>query len=239
MIQIISFYLVNTVPAQADDYEVLINIPSRTLELRKGGHIEKTYPVGVGRSNFPTPTGNFKVITKIKNPGWENPYKPAGEVRIKPGRNNPLGTRWIGFYRDKNDNEYGMHGTNNPSSVGKYSSHGCVRMHIKQAEELFDKVEIDTPVKVKYYTHKLNINNNKIKVRRYSHVYKRKINSREMIEEQLDMIDRKYIINEKQLNKALEMSPGGILTVGEIIHTEKTHDFMQKLSNFIKTTFSN
>ncbi|OGI03996.1 MAG: hypothetical protein A2287_02870 [Candidatus Melainabacteria bacterium RIFOXYA12_FULL_32_12] len=236
--QILFFHLFNIIPAQADEYKIFIDIPSRTLELRKDNKIEKTYPVGVGRSNFPTPTGNFEVITKITNPGWENPYKPAGISRIRPGKDNPLGTRWIGFHRDKNDNEYGMHGTNRPSSVGKYSSHGCVRMRIKDAEDLFDKVEIGTPVKVTYYTHKLKIKNNKLIIHKYPHVYKRKINPRKMINEQLELIDGNYNVNEEKLNQALKIRNGAILTIGEIIHTKENPDIFHNLSNFLKTKFS-
>ncbi len=72
--------------AITDDTKILINIPSRTLELIQNGKIERVYPIGVGKRNFPTPIGDFKVITKIENPGWENPYKPAGESRIRAGQ---------------------------------------------------------------------------------------------------------------------------------------------------------
>ena len=96
-----------------------------------------------------TPVGQYSVISKVIDPGWENPYLPKGKVRLAPGDDNPLGTRWIGFYR-KGAGEYGMHGTDNPNSVGKFSSHGCVRMKVKDAEALFDMVDLGTPVVVQY-----------------------------------------------------------------------------------------
>lgn len=150
---------------------IVINIPSRTLDLYKDGKIKKTYPVGVGMPNFPTPVGNFKVISKVIEPGWENPYKAAGYSRIKSGNTNPLGTRWIGFKADPKG-EYGIHGTDNPSSVGKLSSHGCVRMHIKDAEEIFDKVDINTAVIVSYDTAKISVSNSKVFIETFPDVYR-------------------------------------------------------------------
>lgn len=219
-----------------NDSRILINIPSRTLELWKNNRIVKTYPVGVGRSVFPTPTGNFKVISKIKNPGWENPYKPAGEVRIRPGRGNPLGTRWIGFYKDKRNSEYGMHGTNNPSSVGKFCSHGCVRMHIKQAEDLFNRINFGTPVKVSYYTHKLKLKGRNLVVHTYPNAYKRKINPHQMINEQLKMLNMDYEIDQKKLNQAIRMRNGGILTIGKVVENKKPN-ILYQFVGFLRAEF--
>lgn len=128
---------------------IVINIPSRTLWVYQNDRIVRYFPVGVGRRSFPSPLGKYKVIRKVINPGWENPYRGAGQVRIRPGARNPLGTRWIGFKQYKGG-EYGIHGTDNPRSVGKFSSHGCIRMKVKDAEALFDMVELGTPVEVVY-----------------------------------------------------------------------------------------
>jgi hypothetical protein len=137
------------VTSSKDPVRLVINIPSRTLWVYEGERIVRYFPVGVGRPGFMTPTGQFSIIRKIIDPGWEHPYQPKGKVRIAPGENNPLGTRWMGFYQ-KGGGEYGMHGTDNPASVGKFSSHGCVRMKVKDAEALFEMVDIGTPVDVVY-----------------------------------------------------------------------------------------
>lgn len=210
------FYAFNAVSTCADDkYEIIINIPSRTLELTKENKIEKIYHVGVGKPDFPTPVGDFKVITKIINPSWENPYKPAGI--IGSGKSNPLGTRWIGFYKDKHGSEYGIHGTNNPLSVGKYCSHGCIRMRIKDAEKLFNKVNMNTPVKVTYYTNKLIVKHNKLIIYRYQHIYKRTIDPEKMITEQLNKIEGNYIIDQDKLEKAAKLKNGSSIVIGEVI----------------------
>jgi hypothetical protein len=136
-------------PLVRDDTRVVINIPTRTLWVYYGDEIVRHYPVGLGRIGFITPMGHFKVIRKIQNPGWENPYKAIGKMRIAPGDENPLGTRWIGFYQNRLG-EFGIHGTDMPQSVGRYSSHGCVRMKVSDAEVLFDLVDMGTPVDVVY-----------------------------------------------------------------------------------------
>lgn len=149
------------IPIQAEtDSRVVINIPSRTLELYKEDILIKTYSVGVGRKLYPTPTGNFTIINKEKNPAWENPYKPLGYLRIKDGKNSPLGTRWMGFKSDSKG-EFGIHGTYNTPSIGKFCSHGCVRMHIKDSEELFSYIEVGTPVIITYTTSKTFFTGNK------------------------------------------------------------------------------
>ena len=79
----------------------------------------KSFPVGVGKKNFPTPTGNFNILSKISRPTWENPYKPAGEARIYPGKKDPLGTRWMGFYKNSKG-EYGIHGTTSLTPSEKF-----------------------------------------------------------------------------------------------------------------------
>jgi lipoprotein-anchoring transpeptidase ErfK/SrfK len=132
-----------------EDARIVINIPSRTLWLYEGKEIIRYFPVGVGRLGFMTPVGKYKIIHKVENPGWENPYLAKGKVRVVPGDENPLGTRWMGFLQDKNG-EFGMHGTDRPQSVGKFSSHGCVRMKVADAEVLFNRVDLGTPVEVVY-----------------------------------------------------------------------------------------
>jgi len=197
-------------PAKTDDTKIIINIPSRTLELWKDDKINKIYPIGVGLPKTPTPIGSFKVISMIRNPGWENPYKPAGEIRIKPGKANPLGTRWLGFFRNRKG-EFGIHGTNQPSSVGKFVSHGCIRMKIKNSEYTYSQVDFDTPVLIKYYPYKVKILNNKILVQKFPNEYKRKFSTIKIVNEQLKDTNKKYYLDKKKLS-----------TLGKLKNTEST-----------------
>ncbi len=136
-------------PSLAEPY-IQIDIIARRLFLKNEEQILKEYPIGVGKSQqFMTPEGIYKVEVKDRNPGWVNPFNR--QLKIAPGPKNPLGTRWIGFHGKQNNTQvYGIHGTNQPASVGKFVSHGCIRMKIPDSEDLFERVELGMPVIVVY-----------------------------------------------------------------------------------------
>ena len=106
-----------------------------------------TFPIAVGSTDHPTPTGNYRVIEKQKNPTWFPPDSPwaAGLGPVPPGVSNPLGTRWIGTSAPA----IGMHGTPQSGSIGSRASHGCIRMYIHDAERLYELVDIGTPVYIR------------------------------------------------------------------------------------------
>lgn len=132
--------------AKIDQPNILINIPSRILILYSNDKIIKKYSVGIGRMENQTPIGRFEIVNKEINPTWIKPVKEGEEmVVIESGSNNPLGYRWLEF-----DGLYGIHGTNQPDSIGGYVSNGCVRMREADVEELYDMVSIKTPVTITY-----------------------------------------------------------------------------------------
>lgn len=170
---IVCLLIAPALAGEPSDTRIVINVPSRTLWLYSGDTIVRSYPVGVGKPNFPTPEGHFRVIRKVPNPGWENPFQAAGKNRIKPGRNNPLGTRWIGFLRNS-IGEFGIHGTNAPETVGTFSSHGCVRMLIQDAEELYDSISQGTPLEVNYDNVVIEGNGSEVKISVYPNLFGKK-----------------------------------------------------------------
>ncbi len=117
------------------------------LNLYLDGKLFKQYPIAVGQSAYPTPTGNFVITEKIENPTWTPPNSPwaAGLEPVPPGADNPLGTRWIGTSAPL----VGIHGTPSDWSIGSAASHGCVRMHISDVEDLFPHVTVGMPVEIK------------------------------------------------------------------------------------------
>lgn len=121
---------------------IVINLPSRTLEFYSGSTLIKVYPVAIGKPSTPTPTGTFSIINKEVNPWW---FPPRGGTAVPSGPDNPLGYRWMGFLP-----MYGIHGTNAPWAIGTAVSNGCVRMHEADVEELYEVVPYGTPVKVTY-----------------------------------------------------------------------------------------
>lgn len=105
----------------------------------------KTYTIAVGAAGYDTPSGTYPIQSKQVNPTWYVPDSDwagslAGQT-IPPGPQNPLKARWMGFYDGA-----GIHGTDDIDSLGTAASHGCIRMAIPEVIELFDRVEVGTPV---------------------------------------------------------------------------------------------
>jgi lipoprotein-anchoring transpeptidase ErfK/SrfK/methionine-rich copper-binding protein CopC len=125
---------------------IIIDRSERKLYLYDGDTLVKTYRVAVGQPQYPTPTGSYRIINKTRNPTWTPPPSPwaDGLEPVPPGPDNPLGTRWMGLSAP----HVGIHGTYASSSIGTAASHGCIRMHVRDAEDLFDRVYVGTPVKI-------------------------------------------------------------------------------------------
>jgi lipoprotein-anchoring transpeptidase ErfK/SrfK len=123
---------------------VVIRRGMNRLTLYNGARPVRQFAVATGQTIYPTPLGRFQIIVKWKNPWWYPPASPwaKGEKPTPPGPGNPLGTRWMGISAPG----VGIHGTPEDGSIGYSLSHGCIRMHIPQAEWLFNHVEVGTPV---------------------------------------------------------------------------------------------
>jgi lipoprotein-anchoring transpeptidase ErfK/SrfK len=123
---------------------IVIRRKSNRLFLYDGSRYRRFFVVATGQSQYPTPLGRFSIVVKWRNPWWYPPDSPwaQGEKPIPPGPDNPLGTRWMGLSAPG----VGIHGTPSDASIGYSASHGCIRMHIPQAEWLFNHVEIGTTV---------------------------------------------------------------------------------------------
>ena len=119
--------------------QIVISIPDRRLALLEDGQIVKIYPIAVGARGTPSPEGDFQVINHAKNPTYRHNGK-----EIAPGKDNPLGSRWMGLSLKG----YGIHGTNVPSSIGKAASHGCFRMAKNEVEDLYSRVQVGDAVTI-------------------------------------------------------------------------------------------
>jgi len=148
------------------DEGIVINIPDRILYLFKDGKLENMYPVAVGKPSIKgekawhTPTGNFSIVGKLRDPAWRVPPSIKDEMgrqgkevldEVPPGDANPLGryalrTSIPGIL---------IHGTNTPSSVYAFSSHGCIRVYPDNMKQLFLDVKVHTQGKIIYKPIKL------------------------------------------------------------------------------------
>ena len=124
---------------------IVITRGANNLKLYTGRRLVRTFRVATGQSIYPTPAGVWRVANKQRNPWW---YPPTyddwakGLKPVPPGPGNPLGTRWMGL----NATGVGIHGTDADTSIGYSASHGCIRMHVPDAEWLFQRVAVGTPV---------------------------------------------------------------------------------------------
>lgn len=118
---------------------IVISLPDRQLALLEDGRVRKLYPIAVGAPRTPSPRGEFRVTSRLVHPTWY----ASGKV-VPPGKANPLGTRWLGL----GNRGYGIHGTNDPKSIGKSVSHGCIRMRNADVEELFELLRVGDVVEL-------------------------------------------------------------------------------------------
>ncbi|MEB3348460.1 MAG: L,D-transpeptidase [Cyanobacteriota bacterium] len=127
--------------------EILLELGKRTISLRENGRVLASWPVAIGDPSTPTPVGTFQVENKIVNPQYQS--TKSGKINATVGAQGPLGDRWIGF-KQAGLNQYGIHGTPSAWAWTVTSraavSNGCVRMLTPHVRELFDKVEVGTPV---------------------------------------------------------------------------------------------
>lgn len=140
---------VRRVPAQVTDAVfgklIIINLAEHKLSLYNRDQLLAEFGVACGSSTYPTPVGIWKIVGKQRNPSWINPgsgWAKSMPPSIPPGPGNPLGTRALPL----NASGVLIHGTSSDWSIGQSVSHGCVRMHMKDVEQLFEMVEANTPV---------------------------------------------------------------------------------------------
>jgi len=123
---------------------IVIRRSGNELRLYDGAKLVRTFGVATGQSIYPTPLGTWHIVDMQLNPWWRPPDSSwaKGLKPIPPGPGNPLGTRWMGL----DAAGVGIHGTPDDASIGYSASHGCIRMHIPDAEWLFQHVRVGAPV---------------------------------------------------------------------------------------------
>lgn len=126
---------------------LIINIPQRMLFRVVEGRVDAAFPVAVGRATWQTPRGPFTVLEKEVDPTWDVPPSIQAEMRregkpvitsIPPCPANPLGRHWIRLSHPG----VGLHGTNVPTSIYRFTTHGCIRLHPDDVANLFERVRV-------------------------------------------------------------------------------------------------
>jgi lipoprotein-anchoring transpeptidase ErfK/SrfK len=122
-------------PLTAEELRLEVSLEDRELRALVDGNVVDTWPVAIGKDEKPTPTGSFRIRKVIWNPAWRPPNEKwaRGKRPTPPGhKDNPMKVVKM-FFREP---DYYIHGTADNDSLGAAESHGCLRMHKNDVEEL-------------------------------------------------------------------------------------------------------
>lgn len=210
------FSLIHSLPAISlralnEEYELVLNIPAKKVILYNKGEAIKEYPVGVGKSLTPTPLGEFKIVRRIYNPAWVNPYRQSKV--IPPGGSNPIGQHWLGFAMNKQNQEFGFHATSDLNSIGQASTHGCIRLHPDDMKELFNLVMVGTLVHVIYNPIEVKEFQNKLFVRAYPDIYNY-MNDNEYLRFAKNQLSGANLVKEENVHVAIANKDGKDYFIG-------------------------
>ena len=147
LLALVSFAVVDAAAAQDTQPDrqavsrrlVLVSLVDHQLAVIDGGNVIARFGVAVGAAESPSPVGQFRIVNRVSNPTYYHP----GTV-IASGKNNPIGTRWVGL----SQKGYGIHGTNVPRSIGHAASHGCIRLRNREMERLFTLLRVGDLVEI-------------------------------------------------------------------------------------------
>ncbi len=155
--------------------EVVVNVAElRLYRFRQeaGATTVETFPVGIGDLDWPTPTGQFRIHTKVRHPAWVIPASlrtKYGRTVIPPGPDNPLGDYWMRL----GGTSYGIHGTDLPWSVGRLVTHGCIRLYPEDIAYLFHSLVLPAGVRLIYEPVKIGLADGRVYVEAHRDVYGR------------------------------------------------------------------
>lgn len=135
------------ITAQTLGPTIVVHVDSNRLDLYEGFSVSRSWSVATAKPGWVTPDGEWTLYRKAEDPTWHNPALDSWGADLPAvvpgGPGNPMGTRALyitapGLIR--------IHGTTTPSSIGTYASHGCIRMHNEDIEQLYELVPVGTKV---------------------------------------------------------------------------------------------
>ncbi|MEN8263218.1 MAG: L,D-transpeptidase family protein [Nitrospirota bacterium] len=193
------------------DNGIVINLAELRLyyffNIGNKGYV-RTFPLGIGRAGWNTPSGVYRITAKVKDPVWKVPdsikeEKPELPDFVLQGPENPLGSYWLQL----SAKGYGIHGTNRPYGIGRRVSHGCIRLYPEDIKALFNLVKVRTKVRIINEPVKTGIFNRKV----FLEVHRSEENSTELVSHIMKKLDRKHMLNnidKDSLVQAIKNSTG-------------------------------
>ena len=199
---------------------ILINIPQRMLFHFRGAALNASYPVGLGRPDWPTPTGHFRIVGKQQDKEWIVPQSIQEEMRqtgkevmtcVPPGPNNPLGRYWVGL----SIASIGIHGTDAPSSVYDFRSHGCIRLHPTHIEALYADVEVGDHGTIDYVPVLMANVRDRLYLEVHKDIYKRGVNPLAIVRSLAEVNELNEAIDWDRVNAVIEERAGVAREIGQ------------------------
>lgn len=200
------------------DNIIIVNLPEMRLYYFKNKKFFVA-PIGIGGENSLPPLGTYTIVRKKEKPTWYPPPSikkedPTLPDVVPPGPENPMGD--YALYLSKG--LYAIHGTNKIYSIGRRSTHGCIRLYPEHIKFLFENVSIGTLVKIIYEPYKLAIEDGKIYLQAFPDIENFIKNPLQHIIQKLDFITGKkgtsYKIDLITLDKILKNPDGSIHQIG-------------------------
>ncbi|MBW1918166.1 MAG: L,D-transpeptidase family protein [Deltaproteobacteria bacterium] len=196
------------------DHGLVINIPELRLYRFDQGNFQRHYTLAVGRRTWQTPTGEFEIINKVRNPTWLVPPSIQREMAangrevltsVPPGPKNPLGSYWLATSAPG----VGIHATPRPWTVGHFASHGCIRMLAEEIAELFEHVEIGTPVKIIYRPFKIAVTQDRrVYLEVHPDIYRKGLDSITGVEDLIKRHHLEDLVNWKRVYEVIRDKEG-------------------------------
>jgi len=199
---------------------IIVNLPEMRLYYLKNKNIFIA-PIGIGTEGSLPPLGIYTIIRKKEKPTWYPPPSVKAEDPslpdiVPPGPDNPMGDYALYLSRGL----YAIHGTNKVYSIGRRSTHGCIRLYPEDIEFLYKSVSVGTLVKIVYEPYKLAIQNKKIYLQVYPDIENLIKNPIQNIIQKLDIIAERrnfnYQIDLITLEKAIKKADGAIYEIGKV-----------------------
>jgi L,D-transpeptidase ErfK/SrfK len=153
---------------------LVVNVPEMQLYDYTVGPEPEVFAIAIGDQMDPSLLGSFRIGRKRENPAWTVPAsiraeKPHLPAVVPPGPDNPLGDHWMTI----GATSYGIHGTNNPWSIGREATHGCIRLYNDEVARLYARTKERTPVQLVYQTVKVGRRDGTLYLEAHPDVYGR------------------------------------------------------------------
>ncbi len=196
---------------------LVINVPEMQLyDFTRSDRIE-VYAVAIGDEMDPSLIGSFRIGAKREHPTWTVPAsiraeKPELPAVVPPGSDNPLGDYWMTI----GNTTYGVHGTNNPWSIGRMATHGCIRLYNDQMARLFARVKVGTTIRLMYQSVKLGRLGDGIYVEAHPDLYGREPDRAEAALQRLDALGLASAVDASRLRQAIADERGVPIRIGTV-----------------------